>query len=428
MNYQYMIELEIDEGKENFQEIEKKVKEQALQGAREITKEILINYEKLWFEKHKSARIKDSKIAKYKTSYGMLREEIKKVKYKGEYFFPVDRWVSVIPFARQTPAFQEVLKDEYVERTFRKGTTNIAERTGVRMGTISGWRSFQQIAEREKYNISIPVRLKNLPLKRLKAETTNPCPILRIEPDETYCRSQPITEKDQEVKIATLYTGKKYVGKKRKKAILLNKTVITSKHGESVDSFIGRVAYVATEIYGANENTVVIVAGDGVSWIPRLKYDYFPQARYFLDWWHVKKKMQLAFGKPMTEKMMEFVYARNPEGLLKFIDSEYFSGCTPELFEAAEEFYTYINNNREGLEFSCINSEFKKLYPGMFKRGSGVIERNVDLVIGERCKLKRMRWSKRGLDNMIFLRENKINKRIHSPIFSMVSPILCGAA
>ena len=73
------------------------------------------------------------------------------------------------------------------------------------------------------------------------------------------------------------------------------------------------------------------------------------------------------------------------------------------------------------MEFSGINPEFKKHYQGMFKRGSGVIERNVDLLVGERCKIKRMRWSRRGLGNMIFLREKRINKEISSPILKASS-------
>ena len=420
--FEVVLKIEVKEKGENFKEIENRIKTTAFKGAQDLAKLAFKEFESNWLLKHKSARNKGVELGKFKSSFGEFSFPRTKVKHKGSTYYPLDKWIGVTPYRRQTPTFKDILEDEYTDRTFRKGTKTVEKRTGVKISPYSGWESFQRIAEeKKKLNSNNSVRLKNLPLPKLSFGEENPCPVLRIEPDETYCRSQPICLKDQEIKIATLYTGKKYSGKKHKRAELLNKTVVTAYVGESVSSFVGRVAEVAIKTYGANENTVVIICGDGVGWIPRLKYDYFEKATYFLDWWHVKKKMQLAFGKPATEDMMDFIYARNPNALLRHIETEYFSGSSPKVFDAAEAFYNYIDYNKEGLEFSGIDPNFKKEHPGMFKRGSGVIERNVDLVIGERCKLKRMRWSPKGLDNMRFLRENRINKQVDSPILKMVS-------
>ena len=387
MLFKVVLEIEVNEKGENFKNIENRIKTTAFQGAQKLAIEVLKKYEKNWLKEHKSARNKGYEIGRYKSIFGEFEISRLKVKHKYKTFYPIDDWIGVIPYKRQTPCFQNALEEEYTDRTYRKGTKNIERTTGVKLSTYSGWKSLQSIAEKKKkLDLFKSVRLKNLPLPRLQQGKKNPCPILRIEPDETYCRSQPLKLESQEIKIATLYTGKKFSGKKYKRAELINKTVVTSYVGESVESFIGRVAQVAIEVYGVNKDTKVIICGDGVGWISRLKYDYFDNATYFLDWWHVKKKMQLAFG------------------------------CDPKLFDAAEAFYNYVQNNKEGLEFSNIDPEFKKKYPGMFKRGSGVIERNVDLVIGERCKLKRMRWSPKGLDNMRFLREYRINRQIKSPI------------
>ena len=422
MLFEVLLKLEVNEKEENFKEIENRIKTTAFEGAKNLAIQVLENFETTWLRSHRSARHKGAEVGNFKSSFGEFDIPRIKVKHRGETFYPIDKFVNVIPYKRHTPSFQDVLEDEYTDRTFRKGTKTVEKRTGVKISPYAGWESFQQIAEKKKKtDTCIPVRLKNLPLPELNREEENPCPILRIEPDETYCRAQPICLENQEIKIATLYTGKKYTGRKHKRAKLLNKTVVTSFIGESVDSFVGRVAEVAISVYGANENTRVIICGDGVGWIPRLKHDYFTNATYFLDWWHVKKKMQIAFGKPAAEDMMEYIYARNPDGLLNHIGWEYLSGSSEKVFEAAEAFYNYIEYNKEGLQFSGIDPNFKKQHPGMFKRGSGVIERNVDLVIGERCKLKRMRWSPKGLDNMRFLRENRINRQIDSPILKMVS-------
>jgi hypothetical protein len=419
MKHTYTIEVEIQEGKENFKEIEEKIRNQAFKGAKELSKQILKNHEDWWFQKHKGYRYKGEKTGNFKTSFGEFEIARKKVRYKGKYFYPIDSFAGLIKNKRQTTSFQEILKEEYVDRTFRKGTKNIEKQTSVKLSFVSGWRSFQAIAEKEKKEFCIPSRIKNIPVKKLIGDEKNSCPILCIEEDGTYCRTQPVKLKDQEVKLAVLYTGKKFVGKKHKRAILENKTVIASRKGESVASFTARVAHIATEVYGVNDKTCIILRGDGDSWILRIKYDYFESAYYFLDWWHVKKKMKIVFGEVATEDLIEYVYKRDPEGLLRHINNNYLNvGLEPKRFDIIEKFYNYIENNIEGLKLSNIDPDFKNLHPGMFKRGSGAIERNIDLVIGERCKIKRMRWSGSGLENMVFLRENKINQEINSPILN----------
>lgn len=422
MQFRVVLEIEADEKRESFDEIEKRVKTKVFESGQELIKLILGAYEAAWISQHKSARFKDRKIGRFKSSLGEFEFDRIKVKYKGKYFYPIDQWIGLTPYRRETPAFQEIIKNEFIERPFRKGAKRIKETTGVKLKATSGWESFQDIATREKREKSFPALIKNLPLEKPPLNKNNPCPIICIEQDGTFCRAQPVPLKDHDVKLAVLYTEKKFVGKKHKRAILQNKTVVTSKRGESIDSFTARVAWIAREVYGVNEDTCVILRGDGDPWILRLKYDYFDKAHYFLDWWHVKKKLRMTFGKEPAEIMMEHIYDRDPEGLLKFIDENYLSiGCHPKFYDAVESFYNYIENNREGLLPSGIPYEFKKNYPGMFRRGSGVIERNIDLVIGERCKLKRMSWSARGLDNMIFLRENKINSQINSPLLKKVS-------
>lgn len=413
MRLKYTVEIEVAENEENFQQIEKKIKNNFMGGAVELTKELLSRIEQKWLQEHRGYQRKDKKEAYFKTSYGEFSMERQKVKYREKYFYIIDKWMNLVPYNRSTRSFEEIEKDQLTECSFRKGNKEIEKITGVKSGIMSTWRRFQKMAVNEKVVDKMPVLLKDTPLKRLKPGKDNPCPILCIEPDGTYCKNRRKAEKSHEVKVAVLYTEKKYRGKKSKKAQLINKTLVSSKQGESVESFFGRVAWIAAEKYGVNENTLIIIRGDGDQWIKNLKYDYFPRAKYFLDWWHVKKNMRNTFGKEPTKIMMEYVYNRNPNGLLQHIRETHLNdihSLGEKTYEVFRSFYYYIENNREGLEFSGIDPEFKKQHPGMFKRGSGAIERNIDLVVGERCKLKRMSWSKQGLDNMIYLRSKKLNK------------------
>lgn len=416
MLFRTVLEIDVKMEGNSFDQIEKDVKSKSFMAAQELIKQILCAYERAWLDEHLGARHKGVAPGRFVSSFGEFDLERTKVNYRGKYFYPIDQWMGLVKHRRQTPEFQNVLKEEFIDRTFRKGVKAIHETTDVKLSAYSGWEAFQDIAEKEKRQTNTPALLKNLPLKRLRPNEENRCPVLCIEQDGTYCRAQPITRKDHDVKLAILYTAKEIKGRKWKREKLLKKTVVSSRKGEGIDSFSARVAWIAREIYGANENTCVVLRGDGDPWILRLKYDYFTNAHYFLDWWHVKKKLCQTLGYPIGEKLMKFIYARNPDGLLQKLDADYLSGSDPKLFDAVQALYTYIENNREGLLLSGIHSSFKRQHPGMFKRGSGAMERNIDLVIGERCKLKRMRWSEKGLDNMIFLREHKINRENRSPV------------
>jgi hypothetical protein len=318
------------------------------------------------------------------------------------------------------------------ESSYRKSTREVQIATDVKLSPMSTWRVIQDQGDRHRKEHPATYQL---PPPKIRSFTERPalenpeflnprCPVLCIEADATYCKNQDKLGLRHEVKLATLYTGKKRLGKSRKRFVLERKTLLTQRPGESTDAFLGRIAWIARVVYGADEQSAIVVRGDGDPWIKRIQTDHFSKAKYFLDHWHVAKKMRETFGPDATKELMPWIYARKPEQLISEIDRVYLHPSVslfPKQRQAILEFKQYITNNLDGLMPSNIPLEIKKRFPGMFLRCSGVIERNIDLVIGERCKLKRMSWSRSGLDNIVVLREHRINRANRSPLLERSS-------
>lgn len=391
-------------------------------------------FEGQWLATHKNFRHKGREEAVFKTTFGEVTFNRLRVIRHGENLFPLDEWAGIQGKDRCTTNLREQIVDESVTRSFRKSASSVKKVSSASISAMAAWRVVQSEGEKLKTDLSRAMPAQ-IPSPRLLRFTEKPalvdpkqinskCPVLAVEIDATYCRNQVKLSQKHEVKLATLYTGKVATGKKKKRWTLVNKTVVTQRAGETLQGFFGRLAWIARTLYGADEQTILIVRGDGDPWIRRFKDDHFPKAIHFLDHWHVKKKMRIAFGEFALEFMMPFVYARDPQGLLEHIKTTYLDrpdGLFLKQLQEMRDFYQYIQNNADGLLPSGVPREIKEVHPGMFVRGSGVIERNIDLVIGERFKLKRMRWSRRGLDNLLVLREHQINKANDSPLLKIMA-------
>lgn len=321
---------------------------------------------------------------------------------------PVDRWMSLGPYQRETEFLRDQIIDQTVQRSFRKSSREVQNITACDLKPMRVWNITQREAKKEKKMNKPVYRLPYSPLP--DPVHKDQCPILCIEPDATYCHNKREKWKNHEVKQAILYTDKKKIGKKR--YLLLNKTVVISKRNESVEKFLSRVAQTAVSRYQCHEKTRVVIRGDGDPWILRLKYDHFSSATFYLDPYHVFRKLELALdSREAAESLKHYVYEQNPRGLLREIENLIRQLAEEKDKEKLRVFYNYIEKNMEGLLPDKEEvTPFKKKWPSLFRRGSGAIERNIALCINDRCKLPRMSWSEKGLDNLLFLREHYLNK------------------
>jgi hypothetical protein len=398
----------------DIQGLEGLILEKSREAARLLYQEALLVFEK----KHLKWRrpewcLKDRWKKKISTLFGDVVIERYRVwdskEKKSRY--PLDEALGIKKWQRETKDFRKEVITQVVQRSYRQSSQEIEKQTGVKRSKMSTWHMIQKESLRQKSKKEPPLRWKNLALpKAPELNEEDLCPALGIDLDATYCRSWKTKKwvKDHAVRVAVLYRHKEKIGKNRWK--LKDKQIVTSGPGERLRDFLEKVTHHAVTHYGLHENTQVVVHGDGDPWIRRYAEQYIPRALYRLDPWHVFKKMREATGlRKLPKTWIEAVYG-HPKQLIGELKS--FQMQFPEEtqdYEKMGDLIGYITNNQSGLKPSGVSLKTKNKHPRLFLRGSGTIERNIDWTVCQRFKLSRMSWSQKGLENLLFLREDYLN-------------------
>ena len=455
MNLQYTVSVELGNlDSQSFESLELKIRDGMFQAGREL----MLQLWNLWVENFKlrnpKAKSAGRKEASFKTAVGELRHARLRVIQDGRFFVPLDEWTSVSSRERATPGFLARLEASVVNVPYRQATSLIEIETGVKQTAMSSWRQTQRRAQliREDQNRARKKvsSIHESPKIRSYAEKTwredpnvlDPkCPILNIEADATYCKNQDKLGLKHEVKVAILYTKKEKISRSGKPRFRIqDKLTLIQEYDESLLQFQTRIGQTARAYFGATNKTVLLVRGDGDPWIQDIAHDQFHGAIYFLDPWHVQKKLREAVGPDEFERFRHFVHRCDPDGLSLalrkiFIEPDLESlrerGAVvlhPKKLDQIQLFLQYVENNREGLLRRPELKPLRAVFPGMLCRGSGAMERTIDQLVGERCKRKRMAWSRSGLDNLLLLRKNQINRQYGStlrtyPVQVSISPL-----
>lgn len=421
-----VMEVEVPEDLGSFQEAEEKVREAMFRSGASLLEQAFDLFERRALET-KHYWMKDRREKTYETRIGVItRERLRVWDHKQErYRYPLDEWLGTRPGDRVTSGLKKAIVEASVERSYRKATAEINQWTGTFRKPSANWKLIQKVAREERAQESqVPDwHLKPLPAFHPSFKE-DPCPILAIDPDGTYCRSQRRTQKDHDVKVAVLYPSKSAVDQKKKRWKLDDKQVVFSQSRESVTDFFNRVTQRAMSHYGAHAGTKVIIHGDGDFWIKGLKDGFWDQALIRLDPWHLKKKIRIATGNPDIPPEWESAIYGKPDLLASQLKMWMVEKTAPKSKEREkmEELIGYVQNNREGLLPSGVTQEVKEKHPRMFKRGSGTIESNISHAFNVRFKQARMNWSAGGLDNLSYLREKHLNRH-KKPMYLVPKPL-----
>jgi hypothetical protein len=201
-----------------------------------------------------------------------------------------------------------------------------------------------------------------------------------------------------EAKVGVIYSKKKRVGRNRVK--ILDKRTFASIEG--IESFREKFV-VECERWGIGKAKEVIFSGDGAVWIKRLCREYFPQAIYLLDFWHLAENVGRAFGEPRRREAEAFLeLARQGLGqafydaLLRY----YRKNRDPDLREKLSGLLTYVRENIDGID------NYRKA--GILG-SSGAMEKSVDVTVCRRFKKRGMSWMNPGLSSLLALKLLKLN-------------------
>ncbi|WP_151698194.1 ISLre2 family transposase, partial [Weizmannia acidilactici] len=160
------------------------------------------------------------------------------------------------------------------------------------------------------------IRQKVLGVKKIDHSTREGHPkkvkALFLEVDGINPSLQGMAQKTHEVKVGMVHEGWEKRHPKSKNYQLVNKSFyISLGDGEEFWEAFSRELYAQ---YDINEETPIIINGDGASWI-RAGVDYFPNAFYNYDRFHLKKWMKAALSnreKKERQKAYKAAEANDP--------------------------------------------------------------------------------------------------------------------
>lgn len=154
------------------------------------------------------------------------------------------------------------------------------------------------------------------------------------------------------------------------------------------------------------ETEEVVVSGDGAAWIWNLADEHFPGATEIVDYMHAKTHLyevaKHAFGEENPDAIETWVRATeiplyNAETSQVIARIQDLGKHNPAITDALEREVGYFEKHAHRMQYRELNENGYQI-------GSGIIESACKHVVAERCKQAGMRWSKPGIDAILFWR------------------------
>jgi hypothetical protein len=231
-----------------------------------------------------------------------------------------------------------------------------------------------------------------------------PAPVLYGESDGVWVHLQREKHRSTEVRVAIMSTGRKPVGKDRFR--LENKHCLTAI-GLDSQSWQEQILREAHLHYDLEQTQMLVCGGDGNQWV-RHSFDrmQIPQ-EFILDRFHLLRAARRAIpdrtaAKELVTRLREKGFESVQPDLKKQIEQS-----TDRQRKKLEEFYSYIDHNRDGL----LDLKYRGLsIPSCL----GAIEGNVDKLVVHRIKGRGCSWRLRGLRAMLAICRNADLLRYHA--------------
>jgi hypothetical protein len=200
-----------------------------------------------------------------------------------------------------------------------------------------------------------------------------------------------------EAKVGVIFSETKEVSKDRVE-ILDKRTYATV---EDISTFKEHFVIEAQK-YGVFQSKEVIFVGDGASWCRGLKEDYFPEATYVLDFWHLARNIKICLGterRDLIDGLLNLAGRGATSELLSRLERLRLHSREPTLRAKLLELISYVSNNKDGIE----NASRIDFY------GSGPVEKAVDVTICRRFKKRGMSWYVHKANPLLALKLLKLN-------------------
>ncbi len=234
--------------------------------------------------------------------------------------------------------------------------------------------------------------------------------VLYGESDGVWLHLQREKRRSVEVRVATLYSGKKSLGKNRYR--LADKCSIVTL-GISGQAWQEQVLKAAHRYYDLEQTRMLISGGDGNQWVRRTFQRFELQQEFVLDRFHLSRAARRAIvdkvvAQEMVKKLRQQGFAAVHQELRQRIEQ-----ASGKEKEKLKQFYQYIDSQQDGLldlSHRGYSSELGNL---------GAIEGNVDKLVIHRMKGRGCCWKLHGARAMLALCQNK--RDLEAPGFSVLA-------
>jgi hypothetical protein len=259
-----------------------------------------------------------------------------------------------------------------------------------------------QIQQQEEYAFDQNLTEALKPTKLTPNKSTKET--IYLELDGTMIHLQKQKKKKAELKLAILHKGKE----KRYSAGSSNAKKIKDKLAYAGlgpgNDFMAKVSLLAEEKFQMYDHNLILVGGDGATWIKEGAKDYFPHSIYQLCPFHLKRKLTqvLSYNRSQKSQVSLLLQEGNLTEALLLLEEE--KGKNSQKEDEFNDLITYLINNSEG-----INAVDRLKEAGLSVDTMGAIEGNIDKILANRFKKRGMSWSPSGALNLAKIGQLIIN-------------------
>ncbi|MBU4293706.1 MAG: UPF0236 family protein [Actinobacteria bacterium] len=367
-----------------------------------IIKDIFTGIERLVIERARcscgSKLLKDGKDRRIvvtiggKVSYARSRMICKAC---GKNYYPLDDAIGLANGAKHSLRATEVVLDMVTDLPYAKTSRHMDKLAHIQVSPqkiagIVSTEGAKLLGQDEEQRVAAFDKSATFPAEIAKKS------LAIVQVDSTGINDR-YTKSWMDTKVGIIYSQSARLSKTRN--LILDKNVYASLDG--VEKFRQNF-YLSCHKMGVFSADKVIFVSDGIPWIKKLAKEMFPKAIYLLDLWHLKKNINLAYGKEnaeLVDNLAELAYYGEAAALLKNVGLDIARCRDPDRSGKLKDLFKYIRSNADGIE------NYKKV--GIL--GSGAVEKTVDILVARRFKLRGMSWYEKNAAKMLRLRLLKIN-------------------
>ncbi|MBU4361487.1 ISLre2 family transposase [bacterium] len=405
------LKLNIPEDSLNFHTLERIIFNLSRKIGQELLEELLqLIDDKLKKERKRGELSNQGKRLRYMTTllgditfYKRLYQE-----RGGKYRYLLDEKLSLEKNQRASKAYQKIAGLlAFVSGSYRKAEELIREFYGegpsfesIRQQTI---RQGKKILKEEKEQIDQEL-IKAL--KQTEDELTKETEIgiIYLEVDGTNIHLQHEEKTRGELKLGIISKGKERRYKTGSGEAKKLQDKFTYAGITSGDEFMSNLSILGEKRFNLSQAELILIGGDGASWIKEGAQNYFPNSIYQLDKFHLERKLKqtLPYHKEMQKEIRNLLKEEQIGKALK--ELQYERNLRPEYQKDLEGLMHYIYSNQEG-----INAVDRLKKQGLPIEDLGAIEGNIDKTLANRFKKRGMRWSIPGALSLAKVGEKIVN-------------------